>query len=163
MTVNNEPRRWAPVHEVAQLVALGVRVRVDQLIVAEGVTTLDESYSLPQWTLGGLEELSLSAGIVAQNWWMALATPRYVKKSGKRFTPRAAWLRAWDRLTMLRAALGLHRAGFHVSGYGSAQVHVVVPPALFDDLLEHAKHNDLVPQTRIVREVELARTDEEAV
>lgn len=65
----------------------------------------------------GFGLLSMSVGLLSENYWIALATPQTVR--GQRIhTPRAAWLRASDRLFTMLPALKLHSMGVQIDSYG---------------------------------------------
>jgi hypothetical protein len=78
------------------------------------------------FTGGQMGPLSTSVGILAENYMVALSTPRSFKKftsnKDKIHSPRAAWYAASDRFHMLMPALMMHGSGFVVRGYGRGMV-----------------------------------------
>lgn len=92
----------------------------------------------PVFTGGTMGSLSVSAGILADNYLMALAEPRTVKRIGqnntKLYSPRAVWYNASAALYSLMPALMLHGSGFSVIGYGRGVVTVAVPRGALADV-----------------------------
>lgn len=91
----------------------------------------------PVFTGGPFGSLSVSAGILAENYLMALSEARVIKKMGqdrtKVFSPRAVWYTASASLYSLMPALMLHGSGFCVMGYGRGVVTLAIPKGALDD------------------------------
>ena len=83
---------------------------------------------------GTLGLLSISNGILAENYWLALATARTFKKfipnqdNDKIYSPRSVWLSASDRFYSLLPALMMDGSGFNVRGYGRGKVVIAIDP-----------------------------------
>lgn len=82
------------------------------------------------FTGGPMGPLSVSVGILAENYWHALSSVRTFKRfktqAEKVYPPRAVWYAASDRFHMLMPALMMHTSGFSVRGYGRGQVILAV-------------------------------------
>lgn len=87
--------------------------------------------------LGDFSYGSYSLGLLCENLWVSLASPR-TKVTRKFYPPRAVWYRAVDRVEIFKAASRLHRAGFQVSGYGYGSVWLNYPPGATKDLIDVA-------------------------
>lgn len=71
--------------------------------------------------------LSYSAGLVAMNHWLGLASCTWHKKHRiEESNVWACWLRALDRAMMFSMALKAYEAGFHVERYGAGALKVRV-------------------------------------
>lgn len=79
-------------------------------------------------TGGVFGTLSISMGILAENYWQSLANPRAYKRFSKEkvYSPRAVWYAASDRFYMMLPALMLHGSNFAVRGYGKGTVILAV-------------------------------------
>jgi hypothetical protein len=88
--------------------------------------TLPERTLLPATlTSDPLLHLSYSAGLLAENHWMALASDEYNKMLKKKsLTARAVWLRAADRALCFSVAKKAVDRGFTVTGYSTGAVRV---------------------------------------
>lgn len=86
-------------------------------------------------SLGDMSLASYSLGIVAENFWIAMASPRATSATQKFFPPRAIWYRAMDRISMFQEAARFHREGFQVFGYGAGAVTVYYPAGGTEDLV----------------------------
>jgi hypothetical protein len=91
---------------------------------------------------GTLGLLSISNGILADNYWIALATARtfkkYSQKNDKIFSPRAVWLSASDRFYSVLPALMMDGSGFTVRGYGRGKVVISIDPGAIKDVRDCA-------------------------
>lgn len=85
---------------------------------------------IPMATGGALGMLSMSMGVLCENYWVALSSPHKRENRQVIYSPRAVWMSAADRFQMQVAALLMHSSGFHVKEYGRGCVHVAVPPGL---------------------------------
>lgn len=123
----SERRRWAPLPDLRILHEGGAEVTVHRVFYCEEapVRPLSDMDILsplsPQWAI------SLSAAIVAECLWTALAKPSppppHVAAERTSANPAAPFVRAWDRMLCLAAADRLDRAGAVVTGYGKGKVH----------------------------------------
>lgn len=92
----------------------------------------------PISTGGAMGLLSLSMGIVSENYWIALASSHTINKRSREgksiiYSPRAVWMSAADRFHMLMPALMLHGSGFTVKAYGRGGVNVAVQRGLLGE------------------------------
>lgn len=90
-------------------------------------------------------ELSVTAGLIAEQIWTALTMSRPYRGADKRFTAAAAWLRSADRMRMFRFAQSLYAQGLHVSLYGVGNVVVRYPEGGLRRAIEIASGAGLLP------------------
>lgn len=112
-------------------------------------------------SLGDFSYGSYSLGLLCENLWVSLASPR-TKVTRKFYPPRAVWYRSADRVEVFKAASRLHRTGFQVSGYGYGSVWLNYPPGATKDLIDVAteigldvpvsKFFELRNETRLIRD-----------
>lgn len=109
--------------------------------------------------------MSWSAGALAETIWKAATTGRgmpgmQVSNAARPQTSwRGAWLKATDKVVMLRFAMQLHRAGFAVLSYGSGWVNCAVPASRMEEYVLAAWRFGMVPSLfevpRVFSEAEL--------
>ncbi len=123
-------RRWFSQPELAWLVE-HANVHVLSAYVSQGARPLDPMHRLPEILMADpVYALSLSAGIVAEMHWDALAKGSSVRRAypGATFkyvqqlTSTAVWLRAFDRAYSFQMAKAVADRGYDVSGYGYGAV-----------------------------------------
>jgi hypothetical protein len=132
-------------HEVAQVIAYGggadkerswmshpellvmskfAKIKIEAAFVGQDYAP--QTVYHPLYTGGAIGLLSVSTGILAENYWIALASSRSYRRFSKErvtiFSPRAVWYSASDRFYMLMPALMMHGSGFCVRGYGRGMV-----------------------------------------
>ena len=130
-----DPRSWMSHPELLMFAKFG-EVRVDAVFLGNEYTP--QQVNKHVFTGGALGSISISTGILAENYWIALASSR----SHKRFSrdavtihsPRAVWMAATDRFHSVLPALMLGGSGFSVRGYGRGKVTVAVPRGALGDL-----------------------------
>lgn len=94
----------------------------------------------------GLSELSMSVGLLCENFWSALAYPyKPIGASARIYTPRMAWLKATDRMLCMRSAIELYQVGFQVKNYGDGTVVVDVPNGNLSEVIDSAANAGLYP------------------
>jgi len=93
--------------------------------------------------LGDFSLASYSLGLIAENFWVSLASPRTSPTNQKFYPPRAVWYRAVDRMLMFMKAVKLQREGFQVFSYGLGNVTVYYPPGSTEDLTAYASQEGL--------------------
>lgn len=99
----------------------------------------EEQKELKQFPdLGDFTEASISLGILAENFWVSMASPRTTPTNAKFWPPRAVWYRAMDRLAMFMNAVKMQREGFKVFGYGSGALCAYFPPGATGEMAEFA-------------------------
>ncbi len=121
--------------------------------------TLHEKTQLPGILVDDpLMELSYSAGLLAENHWVALASDEYNRLTKKKsLTARAVWLRAADRALCFSLAKKALDSGFTVTGYSSGAVRVRMLRSELLRGLEFAVENQVVCPNfnRIIQEDDL--------
>jgi hypothetical protein len=97
----------------------------------------EEQKELTQFPdLGDFTEASLSLGLLAENFWVSMASPRTTPTNAKFWPPRAVWYRAMDRLAMFMNAVKMQREGFKVFGYGTGALCVYYPPGATSEMVD---------------------------
>ena len=105
-----------------------------------------------------LIELSYSAGLLAENHGMSLASDEYQKLTKKKLlTSRAVWLRAADRALCFALAKKAMDSGFTVTGYGTGAVRIRIQRSELLRAMEFAIEHKLVCPNfhRIIQEDDL--------
>lgn len=112
---------------------------------ASSTTLLPERVQLPEkLTADPANELSISAGLVAEAHWTAIANPTFNSRAKSReATHWGVWLRAADRAMCFELALALHKKSFHVLGYGSGAAVVRLQRQRLPELLDFAMENNI--------------------
>lgn len=116
-------RSWAS-HPELLFLSHYATVRVDAAFLGAGYAPL--APLIPLMDEGPAGDLSFSAGLLADSYVTALASPQPYHLGPKIPTPRAAWLRASDRFLSFFPAMLLDGAGFQVNSYGMGSVGVRV-------------------------------------
>lgn len=139
-------RSWASIHEVCQFIPFA-DVDVEAIYVAESYANIHDLVRSPLLEEGVAGETSISAGIMAENYWVSLALDE--KRFGQHIiSPRAVWVRAWDRVMSFKAAWEFAEAGIQSFMYGYGGVWAVLQPGDYEDALEVAEKQGLiVPRT----------------
>jgi len=120
-------------------------IEIKSIFRSHHYCTLPTKMQLPATLSDPMLELSYSAGLLAENHWMSLASDEYQKLTKKKLlTPRAVWLRAADRaLCFLLAKKALDK-GFTVTGYGTGAVRIRIQRNELLGALEFAIEQKLV-------------------
>ncbi len=137
-------RKWISQPELAWLSRIA-RVHIQTAFVCQSTRSLPPSALMPaKLTADPLYELSLSAGLIAQCHYQALASETWnAKKREKSVTAWAVWLRAYDRAEMFKLSLKALRAGFQPIAYGGGAITVKFNKSRLPELLEFALENDI--------------------
>jgi hypothetical protein len=91
-----------------------------------------------------LNALSISAGLVAESHFCALASETYNRKlRRKQVSTWAVWLRAYDRARCFALALAAIKKGFTPLSYGNGAVTVRLRKQHLPQLLEFAAEQDV--------------------
>ncbi len=118
-----EPRNWISHPELLTLSKFA-KIKIEAAFL--GSAYEPHPVYRDMFTGGQMGPLSTSVGILAENYMVALSTPRSFRKfssaKDKVHAPRAAWYAASDRFHMLMPALMMHGSGFVVRGYGRGMV-----------------------------------------
>lgn len=137
-------RKWISQPELAWL-ARHTRVNVSSALVASSARPLPESAQLPPALYSDpLFSLSISAGLIAECHWTALASTTYNRTSRTNdVSAWAVWLRAVDRALSFELALRAQKAGFHVVGYGTGSVVLRLSRDRMQECLAFADDNNI--------------------
>lgn len=124
----NTMRLWMAQPELAWL-SKYAKVTINSIWLDQsGYTSLSAGARLPGLFTAHPEAcLSYSAGLVAYNHWLALASGAWNRRTRlEESTVWATWLRALDRSMMFTMALRAYEAGFHVERYGGGALKLRV-------------------------------------
>lgn len=137
-------RKWISQPELSWL-SRHATVRVSSVLYAQAAAPMPANLGLPErLTADPLFAMSLSAGLVAEAHWSAVAAPVYNRTSKSNdVSSRAVWLRAVDRALSFGLAQKAYEAGFRVSGYGNGSVFVRVARSRLHDCLKFADENNI--------------------
>lgn len=135
-------RSWIS-HPELLLLSQHCKLSVDAIFMADEYVPISTKKKLP--VVDGLSELSISLGILSENYWVGLSMQQPPKFGDYVLTPRAVWMRACDRSHMFMPAMQLHLAGFHVQSYGVGSVTVSVPFGQLQKVIEVAGDAELMP------------------
>lgn len=131
----NRERSWMSHPELLSLSRFA-KIHVESVFLANEYTP--HTIYKPMATGGAMGMLSLSMGIVCENYWAALASSYTINKRSKDaksiiFSPRAVWMSASDRFHMLMPALLMHGSGFIVKAYGRGGINIAVQNGLLSE------------------------------
>lgn len=145
-------RSWVSSPELL-LLAKYAEVDVKSVIFFDPVDRLPVKIGppMPNMPFG---ELSMAVGLLMENYWIALANP--YEAAGRRdriYSPRAAWMRALDRLWCFNAARSLHHHGLSVGMYGVGSVSVDMTYGTYAENLPLIKETGLLPPVAIPDEL----------
>lgn len=153
---NREQRDWVPGHEAVNI-AFYSDVTIHELLVCDEYIVLDENPSLRFPHSHISDDMSLSAGVIAENHWCSLSSVIKTNSFGGRqknmHTSIASWIRAWDRLYCFKAALELQKHGYFVRSYGvgTINIHCESSPEKVKTLLNIAASMGLTPPLGIIQ------------
>ncbi|WP_019025530.1 MULTISPECIES: hypothetical protein [unclassified Thioalkalivibrio] len=152
-------REWVPVHEAMLMVQHG-RVSIRGVLVGQGYTSIMPFAGVRPPANGLAGSVSLSNGIVAENYWMVLASLRSDSTAGTRHripAPMSIWMRAWDRLICFRAAQAFQRAGIPVQSYGGGAVNVSLTPRKYQEALDVCMQQGMTPPMWLIRDSSISK------
>lgn len=137
-------RKWLSQPELAWITRYA-KVSISSAIISQSARPLPRSLSLPMvLTDDPIFSLSISAGLVAESHWNAIATPVYSRGSQtKEVNSWAVWLRAADRSMSFSLALKAHEAGLKVTGYGGGAVNIRTTRDNLKACLQFAEENEI--------------------
>lgn len=136
-------RTWISQREL-QWLSKYARVQIHGIHFAMNSRPLPVKVQLPELlTSDPLFSLSVSAGMVAEAHWKALANPGKKRGRPQPANPWTVWLRAADRAFSFELALAAFQRGFFVSYYGNGSILVYLDRAALPDLLDFALENDV--------------------
>lgn len=132
-------RRWISQPELAWLVQ-HAQVQIQTAILCRSARYLPQAAKLPTaLTADPVHSLSISAGLVAESHFCALASETYNRNTRrKQISAWGVWLRAYDRARSFGLALAALRAGFVPLSYGSGAVTVRFQKHRLPELLDFA-------------------------
>lgn len=140
-----ELRKWVSHPELIWLTRV-TPLNIKSIYMSAGYRAPHEKVKLPaRLTEDPLMRLSYSAGLLAENHWVSLASDEYMKMFKKKMlTARAVWLRASDRALCFMIARRAHDEGFNVTGYGAGGIRIQVSRSELFRVVSFAIENQLV-------------------
>lgn len=137
-------RRWVSQPELSWLVHYA-HVHVQTAIISMDQLFLPVAAKLPvRLTSDPLFSMSISAGLVAESHFQAIASDQYnptLKK--KTVSAWAVWLRAYDRARTFELALSAFKSGFQPISYSGGSVTVKFHRNRLPELLAFAQANGI--------------------
>lgn len=141
----NHRRRWISHPELLALSGFA-NIDIDSVFLFKEYRPLQTKLPIPL-VEPGFGQLSISIGLLAENFWVGLSTPQNLRfdSANKLHAPRVSWLRASDRcFTMLRA-MEVHKHGIQINSYGVGSVTIDVPYGNLPEVIEIAGGAGLYP------------------
>lgn len=147
-------RNWISHPEIIALAEF-VKFDVHAAFLFDGYDLLTEKTKLPPpYVDPGLCMLSISIGLLAENYWVGLASPEVGKTNAQKlYSPRVSWLRASDRCFSMLPAMRMHTEGVQVSSYSLGSVSVDVPYNNLQSVIEIAGDAGLFPPLSVPDDV----------
>lgn len=125
-------------------------IDVSAAFVSQGIQSLEDRIIIP--SLGEMDDFSFSLGLLMENVWVALASrsvnPRTKVKS--LISPRACWLKAQDKFSLLKSAMLISAYGYHIVSYGYGSINVFVAKDKVKDLISICPSAGLIAPSSIV-------------
>lgn len=131
----NRERSWMS-HPELLCLSRFAKIRVDAVFMANDYAPHPIHHAIA--TKGTMGLLSISMGILCENYWVALASSHTIHKRSRDmrqtvYSPRAVWMSAADRFLMLMPALMMQSSGFAVKAYGRGGINIAVQRGLLND------------------------------
>jgi hypothetical protein len=129
-----EPRSWMS-HPELLMMSKFANVRVQSAFLANDYAP--QPVLKPLYSGGSFGSLSVSNGILSENYWVAMSIASTVKRFHRDkpliHSPRAVWFSAADRFYTMLPAMMMDGSGFCVRGYGRGMVTVAVQRGMLGD------------------------------
>jgi hypothetical protein len=137
-------RKWISQPELAWL-SRHARVTVTSGLQSASAQHLPASVQLPALlTDDPFMKVSLSAGLLAESHWAAIAQPTWNRQARcEEQSAWGVWLRAADRAMSFKLALQAHQAGYRVLGYGHGSCAIRLQKMRLREALEFAEANNV--------------------
>lgn len=136
----NKERGWLSHPEILFLSQFA-KIRIDQVMIAESYAEHPVNKLLQTGSI--TDHLSISIGILSENYWTSLSVPMILNKKSKTlrqsiYSPRSVWLSASDRFQMVMSAMLMDSAGFTVKAYGKGGLNIAVPKGMISEAIDAA-------------------------
>ena len=155
-TNGKDRRNWIPIHEAAFLSTIA-EVKIKKLIQGSRyIKYEDVAYGWQEHSVVG--DVSYSLGLVAESHIAAISSGTKRKQGGVCYSPRAVFLKAWDRIMLFKVAYALYKNDIVVNSYAMGAVNVCVQDHQLEFLSEEALKLGLTPPLWILNANE---TDEQ--
>lgn len=140
---SNNARRWISHPELLALQPFAT-FEINSVFMFDQYESL--KVRMPPPFVDGIGVLSTAIGLLAENYWIAIASPQAVRGSSRKLhCPRNAWMRATDRLFSMMPAMEVHAHGIQVDSYGVGSVTIDVPFSNMQEVIEIAGVAGLFP------------------
>ena len=137
-------RRWISHPEIVALSNFA-KLEFSSVFLFDGYEPINTRIP-PPYVDPGFGMLSISIGLLAENYWVGLASPESFKRNTEKlYSPRVSWMRASDRCLTMLPAMHVHNEGIQVSSYALGSVSVDVPFGNVTSVIEIAGAVGLVP------------------
>lgn len=149
-------RNWVPIQEAAFLSTIG-EVTVKKMIQGTRYQNYEDvSFGWQEQSVVG--DVSYSLGLVAESHIAALSSGTRKKQGGIAYSPRAVFLKAWDRIMLFKIAYALYKNDVHIRSYAMGAINVSVEDYQLEFLSEEALKLGLTPPIWLLNAFE---TDEQ--
>lgn len=129
-------RNWVSLPEL-QLLAKCAEVKILSAWVCNGLSQKQPELARFPGLGNDFCVVSTSMELLAENFWIAMATPAKTSNIAHRQTlPRHCWYRAADRVFMFSRVCKLAKAGFAVVNYGAGAATIKYPHGALSELLD---------------------------
>lgn len=136
-------RNWVPIQEAAFLSTIG-EVTVKKIIQGTRYQSYEDvSFGWQNQSVVG--DVSYSLGLVAESHIAALSSGTRKKQGGVAYSPRAVFIKAWDRIMLFKVAYALYKNDVHIRSYAMGAINVCVEDYQLEFLSEEALKLGLTP------------------
>ena len=142
-TNGKDRRNWIPIHEAAFLSSIA-EVKVKKIIQGTRYQNYEDvSFGWQEQSVVG--DVSYSLGLVAESHIAAISSGTRRKQGGTSYSPRAVFLKAWDRIMLFKVAYALYRNDIVVSSYAMGAVNVSIQDHQLEFVSQEALKLGLTP------------------
>lgn len=146
-------RNWVPIHEAAFLASIA---DVTIIKIIEGSAYKPCSDTQIGWVdQGGVGDVSYSIGLVAESHIAAISSSTRRRNQPPIYSPRASFLKAWDRIMLFKVAKVFHDNDITVSSYAMGAINVSVRDSQLDTVKRLALEQGLTPPMSIIAATEI--------
>ncbi len=142
-TNGTERRNWVPIHEAAFLASIA-EVTIKKMIEGNSYRTFDSlSYGWKEKSMVG--DVSYSLGLVAEAHIAAITSATKKPSSGHSYSPRAVFLKAWDRILLFKTAYILHQQDICVRSFAMGSINVSIEDHQIEFVAKAALEQNMTP------------------
>ena len=142
-TNGTDRRDWVPIQEAAFLSTIS-EVTVKSMIVGSRYQSYEDvHYGWKEQSAVG--DVSYSLGLVAEAHISALSSGTKKPGGGTAYSPRAVFLKAWDRILLFKTAFALHQRDICVTSFAMGAVNVAIEDHQLKFVAEECLRQGLTP------------------